>query len=144
MAKEAANPLKKLFLRGEAKRLAAMERAAMQCEAVVAVSESEASHFRKLGGANVIVAPNGVDCAAFEKLPAGRMHAKPAVLFLGTMNWGPNVSAAIALAKEIFPLVRGAMPDAELWLVGKDPCDEVKALAGPGITVAGSVPSVEP
>lgn len=144
MAGECGNPVKRMVLRGEAKRLAAMERRAMACDAVIAVSDSEAAHFRKLGGRIVIVAPNGVDCGAFQELPTGRMNAKPAILFLGTMNWGPNVSAAIALASEIFPKVRTAMPEAELWLVGKDPCETVKALSGNGVTVSGSVPSILP
>ena len=145
MAAEATNPLKRIFFRGEAKRLAKMEeRAANNCDTLLAVSVSEAEHFRKLGAKNVIVAPNGVDCAAFAELATGRANANPVVLFLGTMSWGPNVSAANALANEIFPAVRLQQPDAELWLVGKDPAPEVRALAGPGITVHGSVPSVLP
>ena len=144
MAKETSNPLKRLFLHGEARRLTAMERRAMACDTVLAVSSSEAAHFRVLGTQRVIVAPNGVDCAAFAALPAGRMDAKPVVLFLGTLNWGPNVSAALHMARVIFPKVLATLPEAELWLVGRDPAAEVRACASTSVIVTGSVPAVLP
>jgi glycosyltransferase involved in cell wall biosynthesis len=143
LACETANPLKSAFFRVEAKRLARVEAlAAAHCDAVMAVSKSEADYFQLLGAKRVVVAANGVDCAAFAKL--SRNERKPLVLFLGTLNWGPNVGAAVALAREIFPQVRAAIPAAELAIVGRDPCAEVKALAGPGVTVYGSVPDVKP
>lgn len=145
MAAEAANPAKRWFFRGEAKRLAKMEAsAATLCDTVLAVSTSEAEHFRKLGAKNVTVAPNGVDCSAFASLPTGRTVNPQTVLFLGTMSWGPNVSAAVTLAKQIFPEVRKQISTAELLLVGRDPSPVVQALAGNRITVTGAVPSILP
>lgn len=145
MATESRNPLRRWFFRQEAARLAAIERrAARECDAIVAVSEAEAVHFRSLSADRVIVAPNGVDCAAFGSMPTGRASCRPIILFLGTLSWGPNVSAALRLANEIFPLVRRQAPAAELWLVGRDPAAEIRALAGAGITLAASVPDIRP
>lgn len=145
LAEESANPLKRWFLRGEAKRLARREeQAAKQCDTLIAVSATESLHFQSIGARRVIVAPNGVNCAAFADLPTGRAGAKPIILFLGTLSWGPNVTAAVTLAKEIFPAVREAIPNAELWLVGRDPSLEVQALACEGVTVKGSVPEIRP
>lgn len=144
LAAESGNPLKRWLFRGEARRLARMEcRAAARCRTLIAVSESEASHYRGLGGRDVRVAPNGVDTAAFAHLPAGRPDARPAILFVGTMDWGPNERAALCLAKEIFPNVRREIPHAELWLVGREPSAAVRAAAGPGVAVTGPVAELE-
>jgi polysaccharide biosynthesis protein PslH len=146
LAVEATHPLKRWFFRGEARRMRAMERrAAGRCTAVLAVSDAEAAMYRGLGATSVRTVPNGVDCGAFAGLPTGRPTTPAVILFLGTLSWGPNVTAAVALAQDIFPAVQRRLPDAKLLLVGKDPAPEVAALSTrPGVTVAGSVPSITP
>jgi glycosyltransferase involved in cell wall biosynthesis len=68
----------------------------------------------------------------------------PVVLFCGSFEHPPNVEAAIRLAREIFPRVRGARPDARLELVGPSPPAELRALAGESVSVTGAVASVVP
>lgn len=144
-AEEQTNPLKRTFLRAEARKLDAIERrAARECRAVCAVSDAEAGHFRGLGASAVHTVPNGVDCAAFADLPAGR-DGPPVVMFLGTMSWGPNAAAARFLAREALPALRARVPDAVLAIVGRDPPADLLALNGtPGIEVTGGVPDVKP
>jgi glycosyltransferase involved in cell wall biosynthesis len=142
---EQTNPLKKLFLRREARLLDRVERrAARECSALFSVSMQEAEHFRALGASSVHTIPNGVDCAAFAELPAGR-PGPPVVMLLGTMSWGPNAAAARFLAREVLPAVRARIPDAVLAIVGRDPPPDLLALNGtPGIEVTGRVPDVKP
>ncbi len=144
-AEEQTNPLKRLFLRSEARRLDRVERRAVRvCQALCAVSDTEASHFRTLGAKAVHTVPNGVDCAAFADLPTGR-PGPPVVMFLGTMSWGPNAAAARFLAREVLPALRARVPDAVLTVVGRDPPADLLALNGtPGIEVTGGVPDVKP
>lgn len=144
-ADEQASVAKRLFLRGEARKLARIEqRAARACEAVCAVSDAEAAHFRTLGATAVHTIPNGVDCHALADLPAGR-EGPPVVMFLGTMSWGPNAAAARFLAREVLPALRARVPGATLAVVGRDPPADLLALNGtPGIEVTGSVPDVKP
>jgi glycosyltransferase involved in cell wall biosynthesis len=119
------------------------ERAARSVEVLCAVSEAEGMHFQALGGRAVYVVPNGVDCQAYAALPTGRASGQPLLLYIGTMSWGPNVSAARFLARAVLPQVRQAFPDAGLRIVGKDPTAEVRALAAlPGVEVTGGVPDV--
>jgi polysaccharide biosynthesis protein PslH len=67
------------------------------------------------------------------------------VLFCGAMNREPNIEAASWLVYDIWPLVRAAVPSAELCILGAHPDDRVKALAqSPGVTVTGYVPSLRP
>lgn len=143
-ADEQHNPLKRLFLRREARLLDEMElRAVRDCDAVFAVSEPEAAHFRRLGAKAVHVVPNGVDCAAVADLPTGRT-GPPVVLFLGTMSWGPNAAAARFLAAEVMSQLRQRVPDARLVVVGRDPPADLKSDAAAGVEVTGGVPDVRP
>jgi glycosyltransferase involved in cell wall biosynthesis len=144
-AGEQSNPLKRAFLRLEAGRLARVERRAVRgCDAVFAVSDLEAEHFRALGARAVYTMANGVDCAAFADLSIGRT-GPPVVMFLGTMSWGPNAAAARFLARDVLPALRARVPGATLLIVGRDPPADLLALNGaPGIEVASNVPDVKP
>jgi glycosyltransferase involved in cell wall biosynthesis len=91
---------------------------------------------------SVEVVPNGVDTQALRPLPAHR--GRPALLFVGSMAYLPCADAATWLVREILPAVRRHHPDAEVWIVGKNPPPDVLALAGPGVYVLGEVPDVVP
>jgi glycosyltransferase involved in cell wall biosynthesis len=120
-------------------------RAANRTDALLAVSEPEARYFRSLGPRPVRVVPNGVDTGAYAALPAGRRSGPPLLLYVGTMSWSPNASAAHFLAREVLPQVRRLLPETRLRVVGKDPPPAVQALADlPGVEVTGAVPSIIP
>lgn len=61
------------------------------------------------------------------------------LLFVGGFAHQPNLDAVLWFAKEVFPLVRQALPDIEWRIVGRDPPPEIRNLAEPGIFVEGSV-----
>ena len=63
------------------------------------------------------------------------------VVFIGGFAHKPNVDAVIYLIEEIWPLVRRAVPDIELTIVGSGPSDEVRALANAdnSVTLVGYV-----
>ncbi len=67
-----------------------------------------------------------------------------ALLFVGNFNHPPNVDAALWLYRDILPLVLRVRPMVKLWLVGKDPPPEVRALASGTVTVTGEAPAVAP
>jgi glycosyltransferase involved in cell wall biosynthesis len=143
---ESASAWRSRYLRREGHLLARMEeRAARSAEVISAVSEAEGMHFQALGARAVYVAPNGVDCAAYAGLPAGRAGGRPLLLYIGAMSWGPNIAAVRFLARTVLPQVQECFPDAGLRVVGKDPAAEVRALAAlPGVEVTGGVPDVIP
>jgi glycosyltransferase involved in cell wall biosynthesis len=144
MADEATGAVKRSLLRREARLLAGVEAGAVRAaQAVTAVSAVEADHFRALGARTTEVIPNGVDCPSFADMPTGRGGAALEVLFLGTLSWGPNGSAARFLAG-LAPPLRRMVPGARVVIVGRDPPADVRALAGDGVEVAGGVPDVRP
>jgi len=66
------------------------------------------------------------------------------VVFVGSFDHRPNVAAAIALARDIFPRVQATRPSAKLQIVGAGPPNELRALAGDGVEVTGPVQDVAP
>jgi glycosyltransferase involved in cell wall biosynthesis len=84
------------------------------------------------------VIPLGVDHRRFRYAETERDPAT--IIFSGRMAYFPNADAAQFLAKEIFPLVRMQIPNAQLRIVGADPPAAVQALAQlPGVQVTGYV-----
>jgi polysaccharide biosynthesis protein PslH len=65
-------------------------------------------------------------------------------VFVGGFAHPPNVDAAIWLVRAILPLVRASVPAATLTIVGADPPEAVRGLAGPGTVVTGRVDAVDP
>ncbi|WP_332826858.1 glycosyltransferase [Ramlibacter sp.] len=72
--------------------------------------------------------------------PAGR----DGILFVAGFDRPPNVDAAKWLVRAVLPLVRAASPvPPRLWLVGSNPGEEVRRLAGPDVEVTGFVTDAE-
>jgi len=114
-------------------------RAARRADGVLCVSESDARHFAALGADPVVVAPNGVDDELFAVPPVPPDGAR--VLFFGRMDYAPNAIGLLRFAREAWPRIAAARPDAELAVVGAGlapaAADELRAL--PGVRVAGEV-----
>lgn len=109
---------------------------------VIAVSE----HDKKLMSAwvekeRITVVPTGVDTAQFSPDTNPR-EEKSLVIFVGAMDWEPNVDAVNYFCAEIWPSVAARLPEARFRIVGRNPDRRVLALAGPTVEVTGRVVSV--
>ena len=90
--------------------------------------------------ARVRVTPFGIALPA----PAPAEREEPgAVLFVGNFTHPPNVDAAAWIVGEILPRLRTRVPRLRLRLVGADPPEAVRTLAGEDVEVTGTVPDVE-
>lgn len=129
----------------EARALARFERAlALRSRATVVVSEEDRTRFRELASEapDPIVVSNGVDLATRPWLPLPAAEA-PQLLYLGGHDYAPNADAARRLAREVLPLVRREIPDAQALLVGRDPKGALADLADrPEVILRGHVPDV--
>ena len=93
--------------------------------------------------ANVSVIPNGVDVDSLGPLPC-RMQSK-VLLFVGTLQYPPNVDAAAYFAREVFPIVTREVPDATFVIIGSHPPEKIKKLGREkNIVVSGWVEDVRP
>ncbi|MDQ6724741.1 MAG: glycosyltransferase family 4 protein [Actinomycetota bacterium] len=90
--------------------------------------------------ANVLVVPNVVDMGAVPLAPTVR-GAKNA-LFVGNLTLPPNEYAVRELGETIMPLMRGAIPDLQLQIVGRGL--ETGLPGSPGVVHVGEVDSLTP
>jgi glycosyltransferase involved in cell wall biosynthesis len=59
------------------------------------------------------------------------------------MDYRPNVDGVEHFGREIFPILRRAVPELEFWIVGRNPTPRVRALASAeGVRVTGEVDDV--
>jgi polysaccharide biosynthesis protein PslH len=93
--------------------------------------------------ARVEVVSNGVDTEYFAP-QATRDGAQPVIAFHGNFAYSPNADAARFLALDVLPRVANEVPDATLRLIGRNPPDNVQALAGPRVEITGEVADVRP
>jgi sugar transferase (PEP-CTERM/EpsH1 system associated) len=108
-------------------------------------SEADRGALVELGCAadRVTVIPNGVDLEYFQPMERPRLPNR--LVFTGKMSYHANEAAAEDLVQKIMPLVWAQRPEAELYLVGKDPTEKVQALGQvKRVTVTGSVPDLRP
>lgn len=134
-----------------ARRLASLERRILR-EAmghIVCSGREREQLLDAVPSARIEVIENGVDCEYFapgedaaESLATG---AAPRFVFVGSMDYFPNIEAATSFVRLIWPSVREQAPGAELQIVGARPTEAVQALGGiEGVTVTGTVPDVRP
>jgi len=90
------------------------------------------------------VIPNGVNFSYFS--PNGSSDRPPqSIVFLGRMDYFPNIDGVCYFVDKILPLIRAEMPDIELRIVGSNPTRRIKKLAKlDRVVVTGHVPDVRP
>ncbi len=115
--------LKRWFIRDQYAKYERYERLVLQrASRVVAVSREDAALLReRFGVSDPAVVDNGVDVSYFASAPATRRPDPKQILFLGSLDWRPNLDAIDILLAHIMPQVLAAEPDAHLAIVGRNP-----------------------
>jgi sugar transferase (PEP-CTERM/EpsH1 system associated) len=147
-AEHAANPLSRVLLEQQHRRMLRFERGALaRADRALAVSDADVRTFAQLypGAlrAPVHVVRTGVETDFFTPAPAEAVRTH--MVFTGSMDWLPNEDAMTYFCREILPRVRQVEPDATLSIVGRAPTPAVRKLAEiPGVEVTGRVDDVRP
>jgi glycosyltransferase involved in cell wall biosynthesis len=118
-----SRPLRRWYIRGQWRKFERFERRMFAAaDRVVTVSAADAVLARqRFDIDNIDVVDNGIDRGFFEGVTGAR---KPySVLFLGSLDWRPNLDAVRQLLEVIFPALLAREPSARLTIVGRTPPD---------------------
>ena len=141
------NPVKRWYINRQFRKFERFERWAYStCDRALAVSTEDATLIRdRFGAKQVEVVDNGVDTAFFEPRPQ-RARDPFRILFLGSLDWRPNLDGVRLLLDEIFPLVRRQQARATLTIVGRKPAAWLRELVvgRPGVELHADVVDVRP
>ena len=146
-AKVGPTPLHRAYFGLQHRRMRATEEALCAAfDGVIAVSESDAAEFRSAYGlSNVESVPTGVNTEFFRVTDPAAREPKH-LIFLGAMDWMPNIDGVRWFANEMLPRLRREEPDVRLTIVGRDPVASVRELHDPehGVVITGTVDDVRP
>jgi polysaccharide biosynthesis protein PslH len=146
LAQNAARFWERLFYRLEHRRMAAYEAGIWQtADRTVLIGEKDRAAIeaacRRHGVApidNVVFGPHGVDTERFKPRPEAEEAG--IVAMSGVMRYAPNIEAALWFLAQVWPKVRAQRPEAQFWLIGRDPTPALLAHDGQnGVTVTGTV-----
>ena len=111
---------------------------------VIAVSKEDARQMEEMFGLrDVSSIPTGVDVETFTPREETTRNG---LVFVGSMDWLPNIDGMRFFCDEVLPLIRRERPDCSVAIVGRLPTREIKAMAerDPLIQVTGTVDDVKP
>ena len=137
----------RLALRWEARATRAFEKRTMQqVDSVIAISENDARAFEALAGIRAVVIPPVVDPGVDDRV---EKSIAPRLAYIGLLAWQPNVYGLDWFCRDVWPLVRARIPEAELTIGGSG----LRKVDGqpvvpegwkvPGVTTVGYVASLE-
>lgn len=107
------------------------------CDAVLAITESDARVFRTLG----CTRPIRVVPGAVERVEDGHEVDPGTFYFLGSLDYRPNQEAAMWIARELYPRLQARNSVAKIHVAGSRPSQTLRtAFASAGISLKADVP----
>jgi glycosyltransferase involved in cell wall biosynthesis len=142
---QAQGGLKRWYMGRQAQLMERYEREiCRKAKHVVAVSETDAVSFQEMFGVPSSVVATGVDVEYFAK-PAAAKASNWDLIFLGSMDWLPNIQGVEQFFEKILPLIRKKMPSCRMAVVGRDPTPGMRRLGEKwNVHITGTVPDVRP
>jgi sugar transferase (PEP-CTERM/EpsH1 system associated) len=145
-AENETHPLKAWYFRQEGRRLQRYEEE--YCPRVdlnITCSEMDLDRLKKIvPGCRAEEVPNGVDVDYFS--PDFEAKQNNSILFVGTLNWYPNVEAVEFIAHELWPLLKRSVPGVSVDIIGASPPQDIVDFANneQGFHVHGFVDDIRP
>ena len=148
-----ANWAMRWLYKRETKKISQLERQAVnECEACLLISEAEIKSMQAMHSnlklSNVYALGNGIDTKAFYPAPK-ETHTNekkgPVLLFVGVMDYLPNVEAVLWFTENVWPKLKSEQSNAQLIIAGMNPTPAIQALAKKtGVQVTGFVDEILP
>jgi len=145
-AENESNPLLSFYYRHEGRRVEQYEKDfCPRFSLNITCSDVDSDRLQGITPASrVQTIPNGVDLHYFS--PVGLEKNASSLIFVGTLNWYPNVEAVIYIANTLWPKLKKLHPDLTFHIVGANPPQKVIDLAqqDPSFKVHGFVEDIRP
>jgi glycosyltransferase involved in cell wall biosynthesis len=143
----APDALRRTFFRMQRNRMAAYEgRVCRESAHVVSVSAKDTDRFRDMFGVTRISeVPTGVDIESLTP-PASPPAQIADLVFVGSMDWLPNIDGCTYFVNEILPIIRKSKPDCTFAIAGRSPGAGILEMAQRDgkILVTGTVQDIRP
>jgi glycosyltransferase involved in cell wall biosynthesis len=154
-----SSPFRKTALAIHAWNMYKFEKCAFsRSDFIMAVSREDADLIKAMSAAEsprVSLVENGVDIEYFTPALTGggastsskhdaTSDGEESIVFVGSMDWLPNIDGVKWFVEETLPLIRKQKPYCRLSIVGRNPHPSISALTNPeeGIVVTGTVDDV--
>jgi len=140
------NPITRLYFGLQAEKMERFERTAFaRFTRISAVSDQDKEIISKwIAPDRIAVVPNGVDVRYFQ----GKKGKEDpgSLLFVGSLDWRPNVDCVLYFLDEIWPRIKAECPAVKFFIVGRNPAPGLisRAEREGFVTVRGSVEDVRP
>lgn len=111
------NPLKKLYLSLQGKKLREYERKIISRFALnIACSREDTEELQRISpNIRTGIVANGTDTEYFKPDPG---HEQNRLVFAGPLSWYPNADAMIFMCREIYPRIKEKIRDIQLDIIG--------------------------
>ena len=107
---------------------------------MIAITDKIHRFYEKIFKKKIYLIQSAVDVEYYK--PAGEKIEKGKMVFVGIMNYYPNIDAAVFFVKEVLPKIRGKIK-FKFYIVGKNPVKEVAELDNASdVIVTGQVEDV--
>ena len=140
------NVLKKWYFKQEGHRLEKIEKQiCVEVSLNITCSEVDKQRLQKIVPDSWIEeVPNGVDINYFK--PDKTVVQEKRLLFIGTLNWYPNIEAVRFIANELWPALKLAIPEICIDIIGAQPPEDIVQLSEreAGFNVHGFVDDILP
>ena len=143
---ETKNYIKRAFLKLEALKLGKFEASSiLKVDKTIVLSRADYNSLARLVNQDFRheIIPIGVPDRGIKKENNTNILN---ILFVGTLTWEPNNAGLVWFLKEVMPIFDNYSIDYHLYIVGKNPSEEVKGLCEAyksRITITGYVESVD-
>lgn len=107
-------------------------------DGIAAITITDAAYFRRVTATPVIDLPFGVDIDKFQ--PVFEVGDTPTFYHIGSMNWMPNEEAIRWFLKYVWDKVLARVPEAQIYLAGRNMPQWLRKIRKKNVVVVGEVP----
>jgi len=105
------------------------------------ITKNDRNYINHVNMNKIHIIPNGVDTNYF-KPDQIKKSKKFDIIFVGNMNYPPNIEAAIYLCKKILPIIRKKYSECNVLIGGASPHRRIKKLKNKNISISGWVDDI--